>query len=81
MIPVSAKLLSAILGPEMSAPIFPEGPNLETIQDHPPGLKFSSEIETILKFQARLKISSEPTHQTPILWGILEVEIEIFKRD
>ena len=25
---------------------FPEGPNLEKIQDRPPGLKFSSEIET-----------------------------------
>ena len=24
----------------------PEGPNHEKIQDHPPGLKFSSEIET-----------------------------------
>ena len=26
--------------------LFPEGPNLEKFQDRPPGLKFSSKIET-----------------------------------
>ena len=59
----------------------PEGPNLEKIQDRPPGLKFSSEIETndILK---RLKISSEPpTKPLFILWAILKAGIEKFKRD
>ena len=45
---------------------------LTKIQDRPPGLKFSSEIE-------KFKLA---THQTPIFWrGILEVEIENFKRD
>ena len=37
----------------------PEGPNLEKIQDHPPGLKFSSEIEDFKR----------ATHQTPIFVG------------
>ena len=32
-------------------------------------------------FQARLKISSEPPTKPHFLWGILKVEIEIFKRD
>ena len=30
----------------LSGPENPEGPNLEKFQDRPPGLKFSSEIET-----------------------------------
>ena len=53
-------------------PPYPKGPKIEKIQDRPPGLKFSIEIE---KFK-------RATQQTPIfLWGILKVRIEIFNRD
>ena len=47
----------------------PEGPEIEKIQDRPPGLKFSSEIEHFKR----------ATRQCLILWGILKVKIEIFK--
>ena len=40
-------------------------------QDRPPGLKFSSEIETFKR----------AAHQTVLLWGILKVRIENFKQD
>ena len=60
---------------------FPEGPNLEKIQDRPPGLRISSEIENEWHVQARLKISSEPPTKPLFLWGILKVKIEHFKRD
>ena len=42
---------------------FPKGPKIEKIQDRPPGLKFSIEIENFKR----------ATQQTPILWGILKV--------
>ena len=38
---------------------FPKGPKIEQIQDHPPGLKFSSEIEMFKR----------ATHQTPYFCG------------
>ena len=49
-------------------------------EDRPPGLKFSSEIETndIFKRDSNFK---RATHQTPIFVGIPKVEIENFKRD
>ena len=53
---------------------FPEGPKIElnTFQDLPAGLKFSSEIKNFKR----------ATHQSPFsLWGMLKVEIENFKRD
>ena len=40
------RLLTSTLSPHFRAPFYPEGPNLEKFQDRPPGLKFSSEIET-----------------------------------
>ena len=39
--------------------ISPKGPKIEKIQDRPPGLKFSSEIESI----------KQAAHQTPIFYG------------
>ena len=54
---------------------FPKGPKIEKIQDHPPGLKISIEIE----------IFERATHQTPILVGNSEgpglnisIEIDVF---
>ena len=48
----------------------PKGPKIETIQDRPPGLNFSNEIENFKR----------ATHQTPyFLWGFLKVGIEFFK--
>ena len=56
----------------------PKGPKIEKIQDRPPGLKFSSEIENI----------KQATHQTPFFCGQfwrsglkISSEIEIFNRD
>ena len=56
----------------------PKGPKIEKIQDRPPGLKFSIEIE----------IFKRATHQTLIFVGNSEgpglkisSEIEIFNRD
>ena len=46
---------------------FPKGPNLEKFQD----------LEI---FQSKLKFSSEPPTKPLFLWGILEVDLEIFKR-
>ena len=56
----------------------PKGPKIEKIQDCPPGLKFSIEIENF---------NLDP-QQTPIFCGefwrsglTFSIEIEIFKRD
>ena len=56
----------------------PKGPKIEKIQDRPPGLKFSIEIENFKR----------ATRQTPIFCGEFwrsglkfSIEIEIFKRD
>ena len=50
----------------------PKGPKIEKIQDRPPGLKFSSEIETFKRV----------THQTPIFVGeFWSSGIEMFKQD
>ena len=56
----------------------PKGPKIEKIQERPPGLKFSIEIE----------IFKRATHQTPFFAGNSEgpglkmsSEIEIFNRD
>ena len=56
----------------------PKGPKIEKIQDRPPGLKFSIEIENFKR----------ATQQTPIFCGEFwrsglkfSIEIEIFKRD
>ena len=57
----------------------PKGPKIEKIQDRPPGLKFSIEIE----------IFKRATHQTPILFvgnsegpGLkISSELETFNRD
>ena len=61
-----------------SAEKSPKGPKIEKIQDRPPGLKFSIEIE----------IFKRATRQTPIFVGNSEgpglkisSEIEIFNRD
>ena len=35
----------------------------------------------ILKFSSEIENFKRATHQTLFLWGILEVKIEIFKRD
>ena len=58
---------------------YPKGPKIEKIQDRPPGLKFSSEIENF---------SSEPPTRTLFSVGNSESpglkissEIENFKRD
>ena len=70
---------------------FPEGPNLEKIQDRPPGLKFSSEIETNDIFKRDWKFQASHPPNRYFLWGILEVQdwkfqarlkfsLEIFKR-
>ena len=51
---------------------YPKGPKIEKIQDRPPGLKFSIEIE----------IFKRATHQTPIfVGGFWRSGIEIFNRD
>ena len=64
-------------GVEFRGP-YPKGPEIEKIQDRPPGLKFSIEIE----------IFKRATHQTSIFVGNSEgpglkisSEIEIFNRD
>ena len=63
-VPVSANTLQP--------PPYPKGPKIEKIQDRPPGLKFSIEIENFKR----------ATQQTPIfLWGILKVKIEKFNLD
>ena len=62
------------------------------LESLPKGLKswknpgFEHEIEIFKRwnewhFQARLKISSEPSTKPPFLWGNLKVKIEHFKRD
>ena len=57
---------------------FPKGPKIEKIQDRPPGLNFSIEIENFKR----------ATHQTPIFCGEfwrsglkISIKIEIFNRD
>ena len=51
---------------------YPKGPKIEIIQDRPPGLKFTSEIE----------IFKRVAHQTPIYcWEFGSSEIENVKRD
>ena len=58
-------------GGALKQPI-PKGPKIEKIQDRPPGLKFSIEIENF----------NPDTQQTPIfLGGNLKVRIENFNRD
>ena len=73
--------------PHTQGPKNPEGPNLEKIQDRPPGLKFSSEIETndIFKRDWKFQASHPPN---PYFCGEfsrsrlkVSSEIEVFKRD
>ena len=54
----------------------PQDPKIEEVQGFCPGLKLSSENETFNR-----ECDLQASHTGSTLWGILEVEIELFKRE